>query len=158
MHRHLLLTLLGTCLLAQAATAGDRYPRRRPRAFVPAASARTGPAPVLGTFYPEPYLNVRGDHQRGGFGYSAFGMYGANQSLDVYGPLSAFRSTTAPVTVYSRGYDGLIRPGIGSTATTPNLPRLSPYVYPTRANFRGGFPPDSPASTWPSTINVLDLN
>lgn len=149
--------LLALALLAPSTRAGDRHARRRPRALAPAAAVLTPDRP-LGTFYPEPYLSVRGDHQSGGAGYSPSGMYGANNSLDVYGPLSAYRATTAPLTVYSRGYDGVVRPGTAATFTTPNLPRSSPFAYPTRANFRGGFPPDSPASTWPSAINALDMN
>jgi hypothetical protein len=54
--------------------------------------------------------------------------------MAVYGPFSPFRSATAPVVVYSRGYDGVVRPAQAVSSSYPNLPILAPVAYPTRAN------------------------
>src|SRR5438309_2340423 len=71
---------------------------RRGTTVVP--SSRSIPAPRtqtvnsfgrLGTFYPTPYLMVRGNAPAGG-GYSPLGEYG-NTTLSLYGPLSSFRMT-----------------------------------------------------------------
>jgi hypothetical protein len=111
---------------------------------------------MLGQFYPEPYLNVRGNFEVGG-GYSPLGTYG-DSSATLYGPLSAFRTSSAPVLYYQRGYDGSYRPGIGTGFSTPNFPAASGVVYPTRANSV-----NSPRSVysppqWDSGINFIDLN
>ena len=75
-------------------------------------TASPGPQPVcmspvsstLGTFQPTPYLMVRGNWPSGG-GYTPLEFYG-DGSLTLYGPLSQFRSVSAPVMTYTRGYDG----------------------------------------------------
>src|SRR3954469_11283756 len=97
-------------LMASDAEAGGLF-RRHPRAVVETATTtrpedRVAPSPMLGSFMPSPYVSVRGTGVIGG-GYTPLGMYGREQSLTVYGPLSAFRSTSAPVRTIVRGYDGL---------------------------------------------------
>src|SRR5690242_12581705 len=110
------LSLAMVGLLAWGATraeAGGLF-RRRERGVV-ATSAVVAPAPVpaaapapfpttLGTFYPSPAMVVRGNFPTGG-GYSPGNSYG-DTSMDLYGPLSALRATSAPVLSYTRGYDG----------------------------------------------------
>ena len=49
-----------------------------------------------------------------------------------YGPTSAFRTTSAPVPIYSRGYDGRTYVAEATGFSTPNFPELSPVVYPTQ--------------------------
>ena len=62
---------------------------------------------TLGTFYPTPVITVQAIYPIGG-GYSPLGISG-DQELALYGPFSPFRTTTAPVLTYVRGYDGQIR-------------------------------------------------
>ncbi len=122
----------------------------RARPVYPAAQ----PGP-LGTFMPTPSVVIRGNDPVGG-GYSPLGIYG-DQTMSLYGPFSPFRSATAPVTVYSRGYDGVVRPTEGVSASYPNLPVLSPVAYPTQANnYYGPRIVEDPRSS--SAINWLDQN
>src|SRR3982751_4685468 len=107
--RRVCLVVLGLLAWGMSrADAGGLF-RRRERAVVP--TVRTvGPPPAatgapLGTFAPTPYMTVRGNFPTGG-GYSPGDTQGGNQSMDIYGPLSALRSTSAPVLTYARGYDG----------------------------------------------------
>jgi hypothetical protein len=86
------------------------------------------PSPMLGTFYPTPYVIVGGDPAAGG-GYSPLGQYGTT-TMVLYGPTSIFRSVTAPVTSYSRGYDGRVYESQGHSFSTPFRPESSPVVYP----------------------------
>src|SRR5437660_7875958 len=90
------LTCLG--LLAWAASpaeAGGLF-RRRERAVVPTVrsappvpTSAAAPFPTtLGSFYPTPYMTVRGNFPTGG-GYSPGDTQGGDQSMDIYGPLSA---------------------------------------------------------------------
>jgi hypothetical protein len=145
---------------ASTAAAGERHWRRaRPQAVaqpVPTA-ARMSPvyAGRLGTFMPTPAVVVQGNYPAGG-GYSPLGTFG-DTTMSLYGPFSAFRTTTAPVLTYSRGYDGVVRPAEAITTSYPILPWLSPVAYPTRANYYYG--PriiDDPAGT--SAINWIDQN
>src|SRR5829696_5690420 len=89
------LALLG--LVAWGSTraeAGGLF-RRRERAAVPtvrmvptAAAPTAAPFPTtLGTFYPTPYMTVRGNFPTGG-GYSPNDQFG-DTSMDIYGPLSS---------------------------------------------------------------------
>lgn len=129
-----------------------------PTAYV-APRARTPDSnvyPMLGTFYPTPYTVVRGNGNAGG-GYSPLGEYGGN-TLSLDGPLSPFRATAAPVLTYTRGYDGVTRPQIGTSASYPNYPRMSPIIYPTRANVYPGFRRSETPPWWDSSINWLDQN
>jgi len=111
---------------------------------------------TLGTFQPTPIITVRGNYPIGG-GYSPLDIYG-DQTLSLYGPLSPLRVTTAPVRVYVRGYDGSIRIAEAAAFSTPNLPELSPVVYPTEANYYYG-PRVNRAPSWgASAINWIDQN
>ena len=128
-----------------------------PAGYVPTAYAQTARPPgMLGTFYPAPMLMVRGNGPVGG-GYSPLGEYGPN-TLSLDGPLSPFRSVNAPVVSYGRGYDGSVVPIVGTSFSTPNLPRLSPVVYPTRANNYFGFRRTGTPPQWESGINWIDQN
>jgi hypothetical protein len=114
------------------------------------------PRPTLGTFEPTPYIMVGGAAPVSG-GYSPLGTYG-DTTLSINGPVSPFRSVSAPVVTYSRGYDGILRPVQGTTTTTPNLPRLSPFAYPTRRNNYYAPRSSPPMSQYTSAVNWLDLN
>jgi hypothetical protein len=155
------LTLLAT--LAPGAGAGERARlfRRGPVTTVPTVQVRTAPPanrPVepLGTFTRTPYIFVRGNGPAGG-GYSPLGEFG-DASMSIYGPLSAFRMTSAPVLTYSRGYNGqpVLTPGTSFSA--PNLPSLTPVVYPTQAtNYYGPRQLKTPP-WWANGINWIDQN
>src|SRR4051812_13253990 len=117
-------TLLGSLVivgvLAPLAEAGGwrRSSRREPVVVVPAAQAvpvRPRAVGALGTFTPTPYIFVRGNGTAGG-GYSPLGVFG-DQTMVMYGPISSFRSTSAPVVTYTRGYDGrtVVAPGTSSS-------------------------------------------
>jgi hypothetical protein len=127
------LTLTGLAWLsASSVEAGDGLFRRKPRAVVQTSTTtrpenQVAPSPMLGTFQPTPYITV-------GKAYSPIGYFGREYSLAVYGPLSAFRSTSAPVTTVVRGYDGAPVLVEGTSFSNPNQPALSPVVYPTRAS------------------------
>lgn len=138
--------LAAAVLLLVAATttqAGDGQRRRARRAAAAAAAAARPIVPTarvvdpvyagrLGTFNPTPAILVQGNYPVGG-GYSPLGTYGET-TMSLYGPFSSMRTTTAPVQVYSRGYDGVVRSGTAISTSYPNLPALSPVAYPTRAN------------------------
>lgn len=129
-------------VVATTAQAGDGQRRRARRAAAAAAAARpvvptarvVDPvyAGRLGTFNPTPAILVQGNYPVGG-GYSPLGTYGET-TMSLYGPFSSMRTTTAPVQVYTRGYDGVVRTGTAISTSYPNLPALSPVAYPTRAN------------------------
>jgi hypothetical protein len=167
---HRLAGLVAGCLLAQnllgpaQAQAGGRFFGRRQAVVV--APARTVVArpvtavprdPVLGTFYPTPYMTVRGNMPTGG-GYSPLGIGGEDASLDVYGPLSSLRSVAAPIVTYNRGYNGAITASEGTTFTTPFLPSASPAIYPTRGQNFYGFRTQPTPPQWDSPINWIDQN
>jgi len=112
----------------------DHRTRRAGRTVI-VTRARPCPAPAnatLGTFQPTPIITVRGNNPVGG-GYSPLDIYG-DQTLSLYGPLSPLRVTTAPVLITVRGYDGSTRITEAFSFSSPNLPELSPVVYPTDAN------------------------
>ncbi len=94
---------------------------------------RLAPSPMLGTFQPGNYITVRSNGILGG-GYAPIGYYGGNNSMDVYGPLSALRATSAPVNTVVRGYNGGPVAVEGTTTSTPFLPEASAVRYPTRTN------------------------
>jgi hypothetical protein len=112
--------------------------------------------PSLGTFEPTPYIMVGGAAPVSG-GYSPMGTYG-DTTLSLNGPVSPLRSVAAPVVTYSRGYDGVIRQVQGTTTSTPNLPRLSPYAYPTRRNNYYAPRTGRSMSQYTSAVNWLDQN
>jgi hypothetical protein len=120
----------------------------------PATACAYPTTATLGTFEPTPYIMVRGNWPLGG-GYSPLDIYG-DQSLAIYGPLSPLRATTAPVRTYTRGYDGRIYAREGTSFSNPNLPRLSPFVYPTPANYYYGPRVNRTPPWWSSGINWID--
>jgi len=143
--------------LGRAALAQDFWVRRSPR---PVAATRARPAyaptSTLGTFYPTPYMVVRGNDPVGG-GYSPLGISG-DQTMSIYGPLSPLRTRTAPVRSYVRGYDGRIYVSEGNSFSNPNLPELSPVVYPTEANNYFGPRVSRTPPWWSNAINWIDQN
>jgi hypothetical protein len=110
----------------------------------------------LGTFYPTPYVIIRGNNPTGG-GYAPLGIFG-EQTLDVYGPLSVFRTSSAPILGYVRGYDGQTRLVEGYSFSNPNLPILSPVRYPTEANYYYGPRVVRQTLSGSSAINWIDQN
>jgi hypothetical protein len=164
--RHRLLFLLAAILMpahlaAVDATAGWP-PARRARVVVvqpTVVTARVAPARpprMLGTFYPDASINIRGNFEAGG-GYSPLGTFG-DTSATLYGPLSSFRTATAPVQTYERGYDGSFRPGVGTGFSTPNFPAASSLVYPNRSSVVNGSQRRTTPPQWDSAINWVDLN
>jgi hypothetical protein len=148
-----LFEAMGACGVARAddpANCGGRrvvVTRARPR---PVQSS----GGTLGTFQPTPYLWVGGSYPTGS-GYTPMDTYG-DQTLSLYGPLSALRVSTAPIVAYSRGYDGRVRRIETNSFSYPNLPDVSPVVYPTEANYYYG--PRVPRATGSSAINWIDQN
>ena len=154
------LALLGLAVLLGGslteARAGGFFRKRRP---APTPTAYVAPAPprqTLGTFEPTPYIVIRGNAPIGG-GYSPLDMYG-DVSMTMYGPLSAFRSTSAPVMTYARGYDGRTVLLEGTSFSTPNMPTLSPVIYPTRATYYYGFRESGDPPWWTSGTDWIDQN
>jgi len=160
--RGLALILSLSCLITfagagcQEAAAGDDFePPQTRRTVVVARPVCCSPGPgPLGTFEPTPYMMVRGNWPLGG-GYSPLGIYG-DQSMSVYGPLSPLRSTSAPILSYSRGYDGRIYAAPATSSSTPNLPAISPVVYPTQRNYYYAPRVDRSPPQWSSGMNWID--
>ena len=126
-------------------------------AVVPTSRARVSdPNKTLGTFGSTPYLIVRGNDVLGG-GYSPGGMYG-DVAMDIYGPLSAYRSIAAPVLTYTRGYNGDLVPTVGTSFSNPNRPSMSSVVYPTQANNYYGFPVSGSPPWWAKAGSFIDGN
>ena len=161
--------LVGTLILFQAIGAlglarAEHRVRRGGRVVVDRARPVYAPAPrlaayppgTLGTFYPTPYLTVGGNYPAGNAGYTPLGMFGSD-TLPLYGPMSSLRATTAPVATYSRGYDGTVRVHEGVATSYPNLPLLSPVIYPTQANHYYA-PRTLRTPWWDSAINWIDQN
>jgi len=140
------------------AVAQDRFESPRVQEVGPAARAvRVSPVTVpLGTFQPTPYIMVRGNWPAGG-GYSPLETYG-DQSMSVYGPLSPLRSVAAPVMMYSRGYDGRVYASPATSFSTPNLPGLSPVIYPTSASYYYAPRVNRTPPQWTSGFNWIDQN
>jgi hypothetical protein len=141
------------------AVAQDRFESPRVQGVVPAARA-VCVSPVtapLGTFQPTPYIMVGGSGPAGG-GYSSFDNYGGGGSLAIYGPLSAFRAVAAPVMIYSRGYDGRVYASPATSFSTPNLPGLSPVIYPTSASYYYAPRVNRTPPQWTSGMNWIDQN
>ncbi len=157
--------LFAACLIGcvRIADADGPFRRRvgiRPTTAIvqadPIGRNANAPTPMLGTFYGTPAVIVRGDQPTGG-GYSPLGMYGPN-NMTIYGPTSIFRATSAPVRVYSRGYDGRVVETEGTSFSTPYRPEASPVIYPTPNSYyyrprRPNLPPE-----YPSPINWIDQN
>jgi hypothetical protein len=151
----LVVALISTACACTAAAGEHRARRARRPSIVPTAAHRVDPVygSHLGTFFPTPAVGIVGNYPSG-VGYSPLGIFGEH-AMSLYGPFSSFRTTTAPVLTYTRGYDGVVRPAEAVSTSTPILPLLSPLAYPTRANnyyaprFR-----DNPAQD--SAINWID--
>lgn len=142
------------------AEAGGPF-RRRATALVPTVAVTepgnaNAPSPMLGTFYPTNYVIVGGDRPTGD-GYSPLGMYGTNNMVQ-YGPFSIYRSTTAPVNVYSRGYDGQVYETRGHSFSTPFRPESSPVVYPQPNSYYFRPRGTSSPSQWTSGYGWVDQN
>ena len=112
---------------------------------------------TLGTFMPTPQIMIGGAYPTASGGLSPLDIYG-DATLPLYGPISAFRVSTAPVLSYTRGYDGQTRLIETNSFSYPNLPSVSPVVYPTEANYYWG--PRTPRTPrWGSSaINWIDQN
>jgi hypothetical protein len=112
--------------------------------------------PMLGTFFPTPTITLRGNYPTAG-GYAPLGEFG-DTTMALYGPLSSLRATSAPVLTYARGYDG--RPVVleGTSFSTPNLPSITPVVYPTQATYYYGFRQSGNPPWWTNAINWIDQN
>jgi hypothetical protein len=152
------LVLLPTFTPGKPALAGE--PPWHSRRTVVVTRARPRPAPssntTLGTFQPTPVVWIGGSYPTGP-GYSPMSTYG-DQTLTLYGPLSAFRVSTAPVLGYTRGYDGQLRVTEANSFSYPNLPELSPVVYPSESNYFYG-PRVNKTPRWGSNaINWIDQN
>lgn len=143
------------------------YPAVQPAAFLvprPAAvsaSARVVAAPrsagALGSgFVSTPYMFVRGNGTAGG-GYSPLGLFG-DATMALYGPLSGLRATSAPVLTYSRGYNGTSVVTPATSFSTPNLPGLTPVVYPTQATNYFGFRRSGEPPWFPNAMDWIDQN
>jgi hypothetical protein len=127
-----ILLALSVAGLASSVEAGDHFFRRQGRQVRETMTTsrpedQVAPSPMLGSFRPSSYVLVGSNPQ-------IAGGYGRENSLAVYGPMSAFRSVAAPVQTVVRGYDGVPVVVEGTAFSTPNLPVLSPVVYPSRAS------------------------
>jgi hypothetical protein len=151
------LAILGlTTCRPGTSIAEDRVHRTRGRAVVTRAQ-QVCPSPVsstLGTFEPTPYLMVRGNWPTGG-GYSPLEVYG-DQTMALYGPLSPLRSVSAPVRTYTRGYDGRVDAGEATSSSNPNLPGLSPVIYPTQGSYFYGPRVNRTPPWWSTATNWID--
>ncbi len=152
--------LIQTIGVIDSARADDPTIRAGRRVVVTRARPRyvQSPSATLGTFQPTPYVIIGGNYPTGSVGYSPLEMYG-DTALPLYGPLSAFRVSTAPVLAYSRGYDGQTQVVEANSFSYPNFPPMSPVVYPTEANYYWGpRVPRAPRWGGPSAINWIDQN
>jgi len=163
--RRLAWFALLTGIAAVRVDAGDLLDRTAPtRRVIVVPAARSSPTARtevnnyggLGTFYPTPYMMVRGNAPAGG-GYSPLGTFG-DTTLALYGPLSSLRMTSAPVMTYTRGYDGRSVVVPGTSFSTPNLPALTPVVNPSQANYYYGFRRSGTPPWWSSGVNWIDQN
>ena len=149
-----------TTLAASGVARADDPSRCAPRTVVVSRARptyRQSSGAPLGTFYPTPQIMVGGAYPTAGGGYSPLEIYG-DATLPLYGPISAFRVSTAPVLTYSRGYDGQTRLVETNSFSYPNLPSVSPVVYPTESNYYWG-PRSSRTPRWGSSaINWIDQN
>ena len=96
-------------------------------------------SPMLGSFVSTPYMIVGGDSTGAANGYTPLQGYG-DRAMSLYGPFASLRAISAPVRVYDRGYDGVVRSQSGVTTSYPFLPPIGPVVYPVRSTRRGAFP------------------
>jgi hypothetical protein len=147
--------VLGTLGIGIPASAGEHTRRVRATAMTRVRPC-VAPTSTLGNFTPTPVITIRGNIPVGG-GYSPLGMYG-DQTMALYGPLSPLRGFTAPVVGYVRGYDGQLHVTEALSFSNPNLPELSPFHYPSQANYYFG-PRVNRTPYWGSSaINWIDQN
>ena len=141
---------------AEISIAEDRFERvtRPARVVRPAPVCASPVSATLGTFEPTPYLMVRGNWPTGG-GYSPLEVYG-DMTLSLYGPISPLRSVAAPVRTYTRGYDGRLHVGEATSFSNPNLPGLSPVIYPTQGSYFYGPRLNRTPPWWSSATNWID--
>jgi hypothetical protein len=153
----LTITLMILSLITPGSARAE-HPLRRTRGRVVTVRARpvytSPPTSTLGTFEPTPYIMVRGSMPAGG-GYTPLDSYG-DQTMSLYGPFSPMRSVAAPVVTYTRGYDGQLRQSIGTSFSTPNLPGLTPVVYPTERNYYYGPRENRNPPWWTTGTNWID--
>ena len=124
-----------SCLVAPAEAGWpwrDR-PARATSTASPRAKDQVASSPMLGTFQPTPVITVRGNGIIGG-GYSPIGLYGGNNSMTLFGPISSLRETSAPVNTDARVYNGVNTLVEATSYSTPFQPDLSPVKYPTRVS------------------------
>jgi hypothetical protein len=156
------LGLTALLLLSQASLSeGGGFGRRRvarvePTTYVGNPANANAPSDMLGTFYSTPTLYVRGDFPTGK-GYSPLGQYGLS-NLTSYGPISAYRSVSAPVRIYSRGYNGQVVETEATSTSNPFLAEPKPVIYPNADSYY--YKPRRFASPpwWQSGINWVDQN
>ena len=145
------------------ALAGGPWARRRGTVVVETVAPssrpqdRVAPTGMLGSFTPSPYVDVR-DNGVLAQGRSPLGAYGRENSLSVYGPLSAFRQTSAPVDLVVRGYDGVPSAVRGTGFSNPLRPELSPFIYPTRASHYSALRYQTTSPSRDKAILWIDLN
>jgi hypothetical protein len=154
--RLLLILIVLIVGASESVQAGTPFRRRAPVLVPSGTTVRQPSSPYAGTFYPTPYMTVRGNAPAGG-GYSPLGMYGES-TMALYGPLSALRSTAAPLITYSRGYDGRTVIQARTSFSTPNLPGATPVIYPTQATYYYGFRESGDPPWWSSGTNWIDQN
>ncbi len=118
---------------------------------------RLAPSGMLGTFRSTPVISVKNSGVLGG-GYSPVGFYGENNSMTLYGPFSALRATSAPVTTVVRGYNGQPTLVEGTSFSTPFRPEISPVRYPTRASNYSFLRGAGPSTRTGSGIMWVDQN
>jgi len=156
----LILTSLGLILSLGSGWASAQGPPRRVGIGQTVAGPLPGCAcaepPPLGTFEPTPYITVRGSWPAGA-GYSPLQVFG-DQSMSLYGPLSPLRSVSAPVRSYVRGYDGRVYARQATSSSTPNLPGISPVIYPTPANYYYGPRVNRTPPSWTNAAEWIDQN
>lgn len=122
----------------------------------PFAPSNVALSPGLGSFYPNPVLWVAGTNSVGR-GYAPI-EGNSGQSLELYGPLSAFRATAMPVQTYSRGYDGRLMIIQGTSLGYPNRPGLSPNLNPAVGSRFPRWPNPHGPMWWQTGQNWVDQN
>jgi hypothetical protein len=150
----LFLAIFRTAMAQDCEQLSASVPATRGR-YLPTVS-RVGlePSAMLGSFQETPYMTVGGN---GEAGFTPLSQYGGG-TLSLYGPFSALRATAAPVVTYSRGYDGIVRPEVGTSFSYPFLPAASPVVYPTRSQVRGAFGYQRTPPWWDTGFGWVDMN
>jgi hypothetical protein len=151
-----LTALTGFIPRAEAGSNG----RRSGRVLVPTADVcpapMVSPGPLGSGFSRTPYMVVRGNLPTGG-GFTPFNFYG-DGSMALYGPTSPLRMTSAPVYTYTRGYDGRTVAVPATSFSTPNLPRLTPVIYPTQGSTFSGFRQSGSPASWQNAQDWIDQN